>query len=259
MSILNALVSENYFIINRNLVKNLGLDSAVMIGELASEYDYFQKHNELVDGWFYSTIENVEERTTLSKYNQNKIINDLKEKGIVETKLKGVPAKRYIKINEDKLEIFLQQDREKISKLDSKNFNQLDGTNFNQLDGTKMYQLYKNNKYKNNNKNIYIKNIDKIINYLNDKTNSHYKSSTSSTQKSIIARFKEGYTLDDFTKVIDTKCDDWLGTDYEKYLNPSTLFRPTNFEKYLNQKNKKKSSTKEKEEKHDIYDNLTLL
>lgn len=144
MSILNTLASENYFIVNRDLIKNLGLESAVMLGELASEYSYFQKNNELENDWFYSTLENIEERTTLSKYNQNKIISDLKKKGIIETKLKGVPARRYIKINEDKLLSYLDQDRSKFSKLVSKNFNQLDSKNFD--------QLYNNNNNKNNNK-----------------------------------------------------------------------------------------------------------
>ena len=45
-----------------------------------------------------------------------------------------------------------------------------------------------------------------------------------------------GYTEDDFYTVIDKKCEDWIGTELEKYLRPDTLFRPANFESYLNQK-----------------------
>lgn len=158
MSLLNTLASENYFIVNRDLVRNLGLESAVMIGELASEYNYFQKHNELIDGWFYSTLENIEERTTLSKYNQNKIINKLKEKGILETKLKGVPARRYIKINEKELANYLKQDSKKIDNLDSKNFNH--------LDSKKIDHVYKSNKEKNNNKNISSSSKEKVVDLL---------------------------------------------------------------------------------------------
>ena len=58
------------------------------------------------------------------------------------------------------------------------------------------------------------------------------------------ARIAEGYTVDDFKKVIDIKAEEWLGTEMDKYLNPSTLFRPSNFEKYLNQVPIKKEELK---------------
>ncbi len=45
----------------------------------------------------------------------------------------------------------------------------------------------------------------------------------------------EGYRLDDFRVVIDKKCNEWIGTEFERYLTPDVLFG-TKFEKYLNQK-----------------------
>ena len=48
------------------------------------------------------------------------------------------------------------------------------------------------------------------------------------------ARYREGYNLDDFKKVIDWKVKDWLNDPHwKKYLRPSTLFNATNFENYL--------------------------
>ena len=38
--------------------------------------------------------------------------------------------------------------------------------------------------------------------------------------------------------MIDSKSREWLGTDFEKYLRPATLFG-TKFENYLNEANKK--------------------
>ena len=52
----------------------------------------------------------------------------------------------------------------------------------------------------------------------------------------------EGYILDDFIAVIDKKYDEWIGTEWEKYLCPETLFG-TKFEKYLNQKSSQKKRT----------------
>lgn len=73
-----------------------------------------------------------------------------------------------------------------------------------------------------------------VINYLNQQTGKHYKSTTKKNQTVIRARTDEGFTLDDFKKVIDNKVSEWKGTDMEKYLRPETLFG-TKFEGYLNQ------------------------
>lgn len=80
-----------------------------------------------------------------------------------------------------------------------------------------------------------------VINYLNKKTSSNYKLSTKSTQNFINARIREGYTTEDFKKVIDDKSKEWLGTEWEKYLRPSTLFS-NKFENYLVQATKKNNS-----------------
>lgn len=72
-----------------------------------------------------------------------------------------------------------------------------------------------------------------IIARLNEKADTNYKPGNSKTQTCINARFNEGFTLDDFETVIDKKCDEWIGTDMQKYLRPETLFGPK-FENYLN-------------------------
>ena len=62
-----------------------------------------------------------------------------------------------------------------------------------------------------------------------------YKAKTESTRKLIRARLRDGYTVEDCKRVIDVKVSQWLGTDWEKFLRPSTLFRGTNFEGYVNE------------------------
>ena len=100
------------------------------------------------------------------------------------------------------------------------------------FDQTKINLL--NNKSITNNNDIY----SGVVDYLNKKTHSNYKSNTRKTQSLILARLNEGFTEEDFVKVIDNKCKDWLGTDYEQYLRPETLFG-TKFESYLNQRVRK--------------------
>ena len=72
-----------------------------------------------------------------------------------------------------------------------------------------------------------------IIAYLNDRAGTSYKHSSKKTQSCIHARLADGFTLEDFKIVIDKKCAEWIGTEYEKYLRPETLFG-TKFEGYLN-------------------------
>lgn len=95
-----------------------------------------------------------------------------------------------------------------------------------------------NNKNTNINNNLYNKYYKDIVEYLNFKTNSNYKYTTTKTQTLIKARFKEGFTIEDFKKVIDKKTIEWLRDEKMKvYLRPETLFG-TKFESYLNQPEK---------------------
>ena len=117
-----------------------------------------------------------------------------------------------------------------ISNLKDSDSNALEG------DGVTNAYLIGNSNTKNKEKenNIY----NEVIKYLNEKANTNYRPSTKNTQSFISARLKEGFTVEDFKKVIDVKAKSWIGTDFEKYLRPATLFG-TKFENYLNEANKK--------------------
>lgn len=73
-----------------------------------------------------------------------------------------------------------------------------------------------------------------IVDYLNQKTGKHFKVNSNKTKSLIKARLNEGYTKEDFIKVIDIKTNEWLKTKMEQYLRPETLFS-NKFEGYLNQ------------------------
>ena len=81
-----------------------------------------------------------------------------------------------------------------------------------------------------------------IITYLNEKAGTSYKPTTKKTKEVIQARINEGFTIEDFKTVIDKKCSDWLNSEFEQYLRPSTLFG-TKFESYLNSPVKQKQQT----------------
>lgn len=80
--------------------------------------------------------------------------------------------------------------------------------------------------------NIYVE----VIEFLNREAKTRYKPNVQATRRLINARIQEGFTLDDFKTVIQTKCKEW-GKDpqMKKYIRPTTLFAASKFESYLNQ------------------------
>ncbi len=75
---------------------------------------------------------------------------------------------------------------------------------------------------------------EEIIGFLNEKTGKNFKANAEESQKLIRARWRTGFRLVDFRKVIENMTVRW-GKDPERsqYLRPITLFG-TKFESYLN-------------------------
>ncbi|WP_257153990.1 conserved phage C-terminal domain-containing protein [Bacillus toyonensis] len=77
---------------------------------------------------------------------------------------------------------------------------------------------------------------ENIVSYLNEKVGKSFKHKTAKTRSLIKARYKDGFTIDDFKRVIDIKTAQWLkDSNMNPYLRPETLFG-TKFEGYLNEK-----------------------
>ena len=159
MNILQLLASSSFITLNKNVIKAVGLEEALLLGELCSEYDYWIKREELQDGYFFSTVENIEENTTLNDYKQRKALKSLQQLKIVDVKVKGLPAKRYFKINEEQLIKLLNIQYSNNLKYSSQNFKELD---------TKNFECNKNkqNKNKDNNKKINKKDLENEFNEL---------------------------------------------------------------------------------------------
>lgn len=98
-------------------------------------------------------------------------------------------------------------------------------------------------------------NYNNIVGYLNLKAKTNYRSTTPKTQTLIRARMNEGFTEDDFKKVIDNMCSKWLGTDMAQYLRPETLFG-NKFEGYLNLKVVKGKQANKRDYTKEQLDNM---
>ena len=66
-SIKHLLMSSNYFVLNKKLVKILGIETAFFLTSLAEADEMLADK----DGWFYQTVPQMQEVTGLSEHKQN--------------------------------------------------------------------------------------------------------------------------------------------------------------------------------------------
>ena len=133
----HLLSSSAFLIVNKQLAKQVGLKGAVLLADLISKEEYFIA-NGMTDGWFFNTAKNIEDDTCLTSHQQRKAIKSLKDLGIIETKVVGIPAKQHFKIIENKLLSYFNTSCEESVKLVVK----------------KTQTINKNNNNNNNNNNI---------------------------------------------------------------------------------------------------------
>lgn len=104
MNILTLLSAKSFLTVNKQLAKIVGLESAVLFADLAGSQLYWESEDKLKDGYFFRTQAEIEEQTTLSAKVQQRCCKELEQKGILKTKLKGLPAVKHYSIDESCIE-----------------------------------------------------------------------------------------------------------------------------------------------------------
>ena len=148
----HLLSSTAFLIVNKELAKQVGLKSAVLLADLISKEEYFISKG-MTDGWFFNTAKNIEDDTSLTSHQQRKAIKNLKDLGIIETKVVGIPAKQNFKIMENKLLSYFNTSCEESVKQVVKK-TQTSYEESEQLAVKKTQTINKNNNKNNNNNNI---------------------------------------------------------------------------------------------------------
>ena len=92
---LQVLSTDAYLRVNKNLIKLYGHEEAFFISNLVDKYIYFDKKNKLEEGGFFLTHEQQMEETALSEYKIRLCKKLFKEEGLIQTKMKGLPAKEW--------------------------------------------------------------------------------------------------------------------------------------------------------------------
>lgn len=223
MGILQLLARENFIAYSKPLAKKIGIDEAIVFGELCSMCNLYG------DAEFFCEQQRICDDTCLTEYRLRNALKNLSECGLISIVKKGLPAKNYYTLYEETFLELLDCQRTSDDKFDSTVNDNFNRTSDNKNDST--FNKNQNSKNQDNKNQIHI--IKCIVTYLNEKAGMNYKASSKATQGHIKARLAENYTVEDFYSVIDKKCAEWRGTEFEQYLRPKTLFG-TKFEDYLN-------------------------
>ena len=196
------LMSSNYYTLNKQIVKELGIESAFLVTILIEASDGLADN----EGWFYQTIEKIGELTGLGRHKQDKIIKELIDLKILEQKNKGVPCKRYFKVNYKMIENLVFQNQQSSLSENSK------------LDCPKKTNYSVENSQSSlsengNNKEYIINNLNKELNH-----KEHNKScdDCSDDLKAIKKWFKENKI--DFSKKHENKIIELLKKNSLEYL-----------------------------------------
>lgn len=279
MSRLLALMSASGFIMtSRPVAKLVGLDAAALLGELCGRQAQHGPD-------FWATNEQLCDSTTLSERGLRNASKRLVEAGFVSVEKKGLPAKNHYTVDEDSIAEFFGGDVERgdIMPADcsdqsfhNDNDQSLQNVTTTDCKTSRPYICTKNEEEitsMKNDKDIVRKpasaqrpapsrpwnegerqKVAEVVQTLNEETGSHYRPTSKATMRHILARLREGFTVEDCKNVIRKKAEEWGGTEMAKYLRPETLFG-SKFESYLNapEDHKKKAEAEARKRLHEKY------
>ena len=242
---MNLLINEPPLQVLPSLAKKVGLNGAIFLQQL--HFRLLISHNER-DGfkWIFKTYAEWQEEFPFWSYDTVKrIVADLEKGGYI------ITTNKYNKLKMDKTKWYrIDYSKTLISPIGqnalSNGASCTNGAGQNEpLEEGRLHPSDEGNLHRAIPKDIKsIKNnnveqldvVHEIIEYLNIKATKSYKATTATTKRLINGRLADGYTLEDFKRVIDVKVERWLhNPDMNKYLRPDTLFNAAKFEGYLNE------------------------
>ncbi|PEW48958.1 hypothetical protein CN431_08515 [Bacillus cereus] len=104
MKLISVLSGNGFVMYNKALAHTVSVNGAIIFGQLCSSYESFGSKGMLTikDGkeYFFLTSDTLEEETALSYKQQLKAIKELEQAGYIETKVMGVPSKKYFSITD---------------------------------------------------------------------------------------------------------------------------------------------------------------
>lgn len=203
MDALDLLAQDNYIIVNKTLIKEIGLENTIVLGALCG----YQRGYGVDE--FYKEQENMIEDTGLTEYSIRKAIKELADMEYIFVNKRGMPAKYYYKVNLLKFKIQSSRCCENDTS---------SGADFDTTDN-----IYNNNiNNKNNNKNDIIKenikenhNFNDIFEYWNTKKIIVHRKPTVDMKNSYKKIIKNYNLSDEEIKLAIDHYEQALHSDYE--------------------------------------------
>ena len=97
-----VLNPDNTISFNRPLAHAIGLSETIIYGALVAKWYYYSEREMLDDdGWFYSTVPDLQESTSLSEKQQKRCIKALVDLNLIKCETRGMPARRCFYLIDD--------------------------------------------------------------------------------------------------------------------------------------------------------------
>ena len=104
-----SMTIGNYLIVSMKMVRLVGYNATALLAYLMYKEQYFRDRKELQDGFFYNIIPDIEKGTHLTERKQSSALEKLEQLGVISTKISGMPAKKFYKINHLNIITLFQQ------------------------------------------------------------------------------------------------------------------------------------------------------
>lgn len=108
MSKVNILSHSAFWIINKAVLKEIGVDATLLLSDFITKQEYFTDRNMLnKEGFFFNDKEDIERDTTLTSYRQTQAVSKLSELKLIELKKIGIPHRFYYKVDFNRVNEFV--------------------------------------------------------------------------------------------------------------------------------------------------------
>lgn len=93
-----------------NFAKLLGLNESIILSKLVNLYNYWNNRGQLDhEDMFFCAIEDMYELTAIARGQQSRAVTNLVNMGLITSKRKGLPAKRYFSLNFVEIALKMQE------------------------------------------------------------------------------------------------------------------------------------------------------
>lgn len=230
------LINEPPLQVLPSLAKEIGLNEAIMLQQM--HYWLLKSANEFTGvKWFYKTLEEWQtEFPFWSAMTIRRTLGSLEKQKII--KIGNFNKKKFDKTKWFTID-YQRVNRRCVQNEQTMCSNCTDGCVQSEQTYTRDYQesTTENNNVSEEkpNKVVWTDETRHIIDYLNKRAGKKYSVKTKKTAQLIHKLLDNGFTVEDFERVIDIKCKQWLNNEkMNQYLRPRTLFSEK-FEDYLNE------------------------